>query len=168
MKIILLIIAVWLYLPISTSAHVLETSNEIGAVIHIDPEDDPIVNEPSVIYFEITDKSGKFSLNSCSCVVTISNSETELIHQSLITPVMNYTFPSAGVYTIKLSGKPTTANNFKEFTLSWDFRVTRTKSFDSNPNNNYLLAISGIVAAIVITIIAFVGRNIYKKFWQRG
>lgn len=67
---ICLIVLGVLILPASVSAHVLITdkNNQIGSVLHITPDDDPIAGQPSALYFDIESKNVStdnysFSLN---------------------------------------------------------------------------------------------------------
>lgn len=57
-----LIFAVFLILPTIASAHVLKTDGSIGAVVHIDPDDDPIIGKSANFFLEFKDTKNKFQL----------------------------------------------------------------------------------------------------------
>src|SRR3989344_6963815 len=53
-------------------AHVLETDGNIGAILHVNPNDDPAALEPASFFFEFKDKSGQFNPSRCDCRVSIT------------------------------------------------------------------------------------------------
>ena len=122
------------FLPPQASAHVLETDGNIGAVIHIDPDDDPIAGEQTGFFFEFKDKQNKFNSQHCECRFTILEGGRELYAQplfrdntspSLTSASVYYTFPLKNIYKIQLTGKPTIPDTFQPFTLTYDIRVER-------------------------------------------
>ncbi len=115
-------------------AHVLQTDGSIGAVLHVDPEDDPIVGEQSSFFFSIKDKQNKFSFANCSCTVTVKENGTIMSQTTISDQTFLYTFPRKGVYQVTLTGK---SNNksFQSFSLTYDIRVAReTKNQSVNTN----------------------------------
>lgn len=132
--VLLLITAYCSLLTFPVSAHVLETDGSIGAVIHIDPEDDPIVGEQASFFFEFKDKEGKFNGTNCDCVAVISKNGQELFRgsiygntdqPSLENSSLFFTFPERGVYSLEIIGKPLTPGAFQEFHLKDELRVER-------------------------------------------
>ncbi len=131
-----------LFAPASfASAHVLKTDGSIGAVMHIDPDDDPIVGMPATFFFEIKDKQSKFSGGLCDCRARIEDNGKERFSTRLFqgpgaidlnNPVFTYTFPERGIYSISISGKPQNAGAFQPFTLTYDIRVDRSSSAAAN------------------------------------
>lgn len=120
----------YLAMPIrSVQAHILKTDGTIGAVIHVDPDDDPYIGVPSSLFFEIKDTTGRFKPDLCDCTVTIHRGG-ELIDSFPLTHVdATYTFPQRGIYTITLAGKPRQPDVFDSFSLTYDIRAAR----ESNP-----------------------------------
>jgi hypothetical protein len=112
--------------PNSASAHILTTDQNIGAVIHIDPEDDPIANSPSIITFDIKDKEGNFTFENCDCTVKVIKQGEELEMLPLTRETLTYTFPEKNIYTLILTGSPKEKNTFQKFSLSYDVRVERS------------------------------------------
>jgi len=121
--------------PFFASAHVLKSDGSIGAIIHINPEDNPIVGEPATFFFEFKDKENKFQPSGCDCRATIVKSGEELFSENLFantgtanlnTPVFSFTFPEKGIYQVRITGNPINGGNFQPFTLTYDFRIERT------------------------------------------
>ncbi len=106
-------------------AHVLKVDGNIGAVLHIDPDDDPIANLPSNFYFEFKDKQNQFDITKCNCQVYISESGKQLYTQAISSPTFSYTFLKKDVYQLVVIGQPTSGYNFQQFSLSYDIRVAR-------------------------------------------
>lgn len=121
----------------SAFAHVLESDGTIGAVIHISPDDDPIAGKESGFFFEFKDKENKFTPENCRCTFTILQAGKEIYSQPLFQGNTNpsldnasvlYTFPEKNIYTVRVTGEPTTQNAFEPFTLSYDIRVSREEA----------------------------------------
>jgi hypothetical protein len=113
-------------------AHVLVYDRDIGAVMHIDPDDAPVAKEQSAFFFEFKDTQNKFDPVNCDCTFSISENGTEIYSQPLFQnstkPTLNnagvfYTFSKKDVYEIKIVGKPNSQNAFQSFTLVYNVRV---------------------------------------------
>lgn len=142
--IFLLLFIILLLFPQVSFAHVLETDNSVGAVIHIDPEDDPIVGQPSNIYFEFKDKENKFRTDNCDCKVEIQKNgnlvfTSELFGDSnnptVLSSAISYIFPETGKFQINVIGKPKNEENFTPFSLRYDIDVTRSNPEPSIVND---------------------------------
>jgi hypothetical protein len=125
------------------SAHVLETSGSIGAVVHVSPEDDPIAGEPTDFFFEFKDKDSKFKPDNCDCKVVILKSGQESYtaplfqgstDPSLSNASFSYTFPEKDVYVVKVIGTPLTPDAFQSFELKYDIRVARESENKASAN----------------------------------
>jgi hypothetical protein len=131
---LILIAALAAIVPKIASAHVLKTDGSIGAVMHIDPDDDPIVSEPATFFFEIKDKQNKFTPEQCDCSANILRDGKTIFSAALFKdssnntinyPTFSYTFPERAVYTVQVVGKPLSDGAFQPFTLNYDVRVSR-------------------------------------------
>lgn len=129
-----------LWVPI-VSAHVLQTDGSIGAVLHIEPDDDPIAGPVSSIFLEFKDKQNKFSSQNCNCTFSITENGQEIFNQPLfqttndpnsLTASIFFTFPQKDIYQLKVTGAPSTPNAFQPFTLTYDVRVERTANTNAN------------------------------------
>lgn len=116
-------------LPAAVSAHVLEVDGHIGAVLHINPDDDPTAGSRINFVLSFTDDTGRFSLPKCRCNVSILENGKTVATQPLAASSEavsdnHYTFVKPGVYDMRLSGTPKTPQAFQPFTLDYEVRVT--------------------------------------------
>ena len=158
----MLLIPLTAFLAPLASAHELATDGSIGAVIHIDPSDEPIAGERSAFFFEFKDKQNKFQPTNCACTFSIvTNGQTvysQPLFQDNAKPTLDnasasYTFEAKGAYTIKVTGKSLTPNAFAPFTLVWDIRVDQqAKQTDSGQNNFVQTHIAHFVAIGVFAL----------------
>lgn len=176
-KLILLVIfLIFIVLPTSVSAHVLKTDGTIGAVIHIDPEDNPIIGQSSNFFFELKDTTNQFTPQQCNCQVTIlENNQAihiETLFQDQVNPSLNhasfaYTFPRKNVYQIVLTGQPKTANAFQPFTLTYTMRIDRenASSMQTNGTREFLKYWPFIIttALIIIFTAAYIHARSHRK-----
>ena len=150
--------AMIIVLAVSTtaSAHVLKTDNQIGAVFHIEPDDNPESGTPVTYQLVFNDTSGRFKLTDCTCTVTLQNNQgtvksetiqtnrTHDVHQTV-------TFPEADVYTLIVRGEPKQAGAFQSFRLSYSIRVTDgTVQFQPVP----VLLWAGLGSAVTLALLA--------------
>jgi hypothetical protein len=136
-KILLLIFSIFSFTVIFSTpvlAHVLKNDGAIGAILHVTPDDDPIAGEKTDFFFDIKDKQGKFTRQSCDCNVSIFKGEEQLFSQALFASnpdpnskiaVISFTFPEKNIYKIRVSGSPNTPDAFQPFNLEYDLRVAR-------------------------------------------
>ncbi len=142
-------------------AHNLTVDQSIGAVLHIDPGDDPIVNQPAYFFFEIKDKTGKFDFKNCVCIVTITVSENPLFSQTLDStsgyPSLAYTFPEKNSYTVTLSGTPKQPGLFQPFTLTYPVQVAHTAStsLPLSRRATYSIILVGTLTLVGTGLLAF-------------
>lgn len=151
---------VFILFPIQiASAHVLKTDNTIGAILHVNPEDDPIAGEPTQFFFALKDTTNKFSTDNCNCTVRITqNGKTLEDGQGTIDPdydqalLFTYTFTKKGMYQIAVIGKPEHEPTFQPFQLTYDIRVAREKETQDQSQSLPLLPIlvSVIIGSILI------------------
>ncbi len=111
-------------LPLCASAHILLTDGTVGAILHIDPEDDPIAGQAATFYFDLKLKSGSFDAALCECSVSFSKKGDPAAPIPYASQ-MSYTFPEKGIYEIVLAGTPKLGASFPPFRLTDDLRVDR-------------------------------------------
>lgn len=169
-KIFIIVVIVFLYIltPIPVSAHILETDGVIGAVLHIDPEDDPIVGQSTGMFFELKDKQGKFRLKDCDCSLVISEQNKQIYTEKLYqnsddpNPTASFTFPQKDVYTLQLIGKPAEGSQFQPFALSYVIRVSRdTPAARSKPQTSPIIIL--LAVCVVLCFILLYG---IKKYYS--
>lgn len=132
-KISLAISLALLLAPLVAEAHVLKTDGSIGAVLHVDPADDPVAGQSSSFLFEFKDKQNKFNMTDCNCQLEVYRSGKQIYTSSLQagsgnTGAASYTFPERGVYTVGAMGQPFSAAAFQPFSLKFDIRVDRVSA----------------------------------------
>lgn len=165
----LLVSIIALHQPPIASAHFLETDNNIGAVLHVDPNDDPIAKSPAAFFFAFKDKQNKFQPKNCDCTFLIYEHGNEIFSQPLFanndTPSLSnasifYTFPKIDVYEVVVTGEPFTKGSFQPFTLTWNFRVDQTASPSSSANqaksNGVLFIVLLLISIIAISTVIYV------------
>ncbi len=121
----ILITAVSLFIsPTIVNAHVLQSSGSIGAVLHIDPADDPAAGEPANFFFDFKDKNDKFKIENCQCIFTISKAGTIIYTEPMVSTSVMYTFPEKNIYKVKVNGVASD-ESFQEFNLEYDIRISK-------------------------------------------
>jgi hypothetical protein len=134
-------------------AHFLKINNEIGAVLHVDPDDNPIAKQVSTFYLEFKDVTGKFKPKDCTCQITITNISTnksESIPTSNISYsgenvlLFKYTFPEIGIYSVVIKEQ--------NFTLTYDIRVERESNTPNNEAPSHLFHYLLFGGAIILTL----------------
>ncbi len=120
------------------SAHKIETAEDVGATLHIEPNDTPRAGETAQTWFALTRKGGKIiPLTECDCQLAVYSSprtaESKPIAQPNLQPISaeryqgipgtEITFPKPGAYQLEFSGKPANDDSFKPFELKFDVTV---------------------------------------------
>ena len=120
------------------SAHKIETAEDVGATLHIEPNDTPRAGETALAWFALTRKGGKIiPLKECDCRLAVYSEPREAAATPLAKPSLeavsaeryqgipgaNITFPKPGAYQLEFSGKPANDDSFKPFELKFDITV---------------------------------------------
>lgn len=153
---VLTILLACLLVPGVASAHVLKVDGDIGAVLHINPDDNPTVGESTDYVMSFEDASGRFSLPKCDCMVSIVRNGQTLVTKPLANSgneisENHYTFTKPGVYDMRFTGTPKQSGNFQPFTLDYEVRVTDGQA---NKRPFPVLLWIGIGMAIGLTLLA--------------
>lgn len=165
-------------LPVS--AHQTKSDGTISAILHVNPDDDPIIGEPSRIGIEIKDKTKQFKFEECDCRVYVktaagmlfgkSISDKEIVFMGRDTVSFEYIFKSKGIYTIELVGNPTAKASFEKFDFSYDIRVERTPGTQSSLKNqflnhyqHYIIFIFGILSVLFLIVADKFEKKRYNK-----
>ncbi|ARV60033.1 hypothetical protein BZZ01_16625 [Nostocales cyanobacterium HT-58-2] len=119
-------------------AHKVTTATDVGATLHIEPNDNPRAGESTKTWFAMTRKGGKvIPLAECNCQLAVyaephSANEPPLIEPPLKPisaeryqgiPGTEITFPRPGAYQLHLSGKPKNGKSFQPFDLKFPVTV---------------------------------------------
>jgi hypothetical protein len=118
-------------------AHKVQIAADVGATLHIEPNDTPRAGETAQAWFALTRKGGKaIPLAQCNCQLAVyaephPPGEPALLEPSLEPvnaerfqgiPGADITFPKPGIYLLQLTGKPKSGATFQPF--EFNFNVT--------------------------------------------
>jgi hypothetical protein len=144
-------------------AHSLKTNNGFSAVMHIDPDDDPLANQPTVLNFLIGNEKLHYTQTDYRNSVTISANGTVLkklsVDQSVFgnagDGIAKYTFPSVNVYTVDLRGV-LISDPSVNFHMSFIVRVTGTLGTVAVTNGRSSeVILIGAGSLVVLSIVGF-------------
>lgn len=156
----------FLLLPSAALAHVVKSDGTIGAILHVDPGDDPVAGEPSTLFLEFKDTAGKLNLSNCDCRIVIKAGDKEILNQSfegaensLLSGVIPVTFPEKNIYTMIVTGTANLANEFSPFKLEYDIRVAtdKTQTAVATKNENWWKAHIIHLAGAGLILLFFIG-----------
>lgn len=155
--------AVGLFIPGIVSAHELAEDQSVAAVLHINPNDKPIVDQSQNLIFTFKDLESKFNLNDCLCSVKIFKDSVLLadFNPKAINPTISendYTFQDEGRHYINLNGSSKTGS-FDNFEINYQVYVEAIKDESEFSINKTMLAI--IFGNILLLILCL---KFYKKF----
>jgi hypothetical protein len=151
-------------------AHFVKSDSGIGAVLHVDPGDDPAAGEESSVILEFKDINNKFNLANCDCTLGIYKEGQEVFSERLtpiapdqtLSSVNSFVFPEKNIYEIKVSGK-SKDNLYPEFLLEYDMRVAREIKIEDANNKNVipfsLILIGGAIIIALFTIGTVIVKN---------
>ncbi|MEH2377468.1 MAG: hypothetical protein V7K27_00950 [Nostoc sp.] len=120
------------------AAHQVEVAADVGATLHIEPNDNPSAGEPSQAWFALTRRGGKvIPLSQCNCRLAVyakpyAAGEPPLLEPALEpvaaerykgVPGAEVVFPKPGIYELQLNGKPVSGARFKPFQLKFEVTV---------------------------------------------
>ncbi|MFM7405357.1 MAG: hypothetical protein ACKO3K_01470 [Cuspidothrix sp.] len=127
-------------------AHTVKVSGDVGATIHLEPNDNPRSGEVTPAWFALMQKGGKvIPLKDCNCRLSIYaelyvEGEPALLEPPLQAvqaeryegiPGAKITFPKPGAYELRLSGKPRNEGSFQPFELKFPVTVATGNTVDS-------------------------------------
>ncbi|MBD2136565.1 hypothetical protein H6F32_02945 [Anabaena sp. FACHB-1237] len=123
--------------------HTIKIDKNVGATLHIEPNDTPTAGEVSQVWLALTRQGGKvIPLEDCNCQLSIynephNNQKTPLLQPTLKPiqaeryegiPGADVTFPKPGNYLLQLTGKPIKSGDFEYFNLHFSVTVATGKS----------------------------------------
>lgn len=116
-------------------AHKTETAADVGATLHIEPNDVPQAGETTLAWFALTRRGGEtIPLEACDCSLSIyQQPDSILVQEPGLEPVSSegyeqipgaqITFPTVGAYELVLAGRPTEEGAFQPFELRFEVVV---------------------------------------------
>ena len=148
------------------SAHTVRSNGEFGVSLHIDPDDSPVVGQPSKIFVEITDRKNRFVQTSpagCICTLDIIKDQA-VLKTFLVTSDSGYTqmmcaFPEEGTYQLRIHGKPSGKGaQFEEFTVTFDPYVQSSDQNVQKKNDQFLimtLPYISLLSGVLLIVLLF-------------
>lgn len=125
-------------ISLPVNAHDTERTSEVGATLHIEPDDSPRAGETALTWFALTQRGGKIiPLEDCNCQLALypkpHQEGTAPLQQPQLKavsvsryqkiPGADITYPAAGAYELELTGAPKAGANFPAFKLEFDVNV---------------------------------------------
>lgn len=149
-------------------AHSLKNNNGFSAVMHIDPDDDPLANQPTVLNFLIGNQKLHYTQTDYRNSVTISANGKLLkkisVDQSVFgnagDGIAKYTFPSVNVYTVDLRGV-LISDPSVNFHMSFIVRVTGTLGTVAASNGKSTEVI--IIGAGSLAVLGIIGFTVIRN-----
>jgi hypothetical protein len=137
------------------SAHVLKAENKIGAILHIEPNDNPVTGEPVKILLSFQDVSKKLLLQNCDCFIEYVANGVTVDKQPLVVSLPQdslniFTFTEPAVYNLIVTGAPKNGSDFSSFELDFTVRVA-SGEIQTNGTPPILLAgIAGLAGVLIL------------------
>ena len=167
---------VWCLLGSSVQAHVLlkDKTTNTGAILHINPDDDPIAGEETIMFVDIQDSASSTRLPYGAYDFFITNEAGERQNVPMeaggsINTVV-YTFPNRGVYTLEVASKPA-YDSLQPVHMTYSLRVSRGigTAYVTNQANEWAtpLLIMCVTGFVLLCITAFHNRKaifVHSKF----
>ncbi len=114
-------------------AHEIVRDGDVGALLHIEPDDVPVLGRANRTWFETNLRGGRpVTLANCTCVLRVYAGSVREGAKPVATPRLrtvqnkltaDLTFPAEGAYTLVLTGAPRTGATFRSFRLEWVVRA---------------------------------------------
>jgi hypothetical protein len=150
-------------------AHMLKTDGDIGVLMHVDPNDEPVAREPATFFFEIKDRSGHFSGAECDCRLKILREDRQIADQPAQAGqtgvAAKFSFPEAGMYRVELNGAPVAQGRFARFSVPFDLRVERSGA----PGSSRLwLALAVVAGAGLLASAAWAIIRVLRDMGRKG
>lgn len=145
-----------LFIPGSSAyAHSLKKDGVISAVLHVQPDDTPLSNQPTEYTLFLHDSSQRFSMAQCDCTVNVERDGKTILSQPLNLNAQNtisgtVTFPHEGAYEIIFRGKPVVQDAFQPFTLRYVERVKQNPEVDQQPSSTFTYSMAAIVVSLIV------------------
>lgn len=120
-------------------AHDVQVAKDVGATLHIEPNDTALAGTPTEVWFALTKAGGTvIPLAACDCSLTLYHRDDTALANPNLTPVSaegfngipgaTVTFPEVGAYELVLEGEPKDDAQFTPFQLSFEITVAGNAS----------------------------------------
>lgn len=117
----------------AAKAHFIKGDGSVSVLLHVAPDDNPVVGQPSTLYLRFSDAERTFSGEQCDCTVLILKGGQKIFWQKLFlddtkgstATTFSFIFPEQDIYEIQIEGKPETEGIFPPFTSTYTLDVGR-------------------------------------------
>lgn len=139
-------------------AHFFLNDGDISAMVHVNPNDQPVAGQPSTIIFYLSHRNGGFSPNNYKGAITINIGGRKLQSVTALGPKgkaeasLNYTFANPGIYLIRLRGR-SIRKGVNSFTLSFYQRVIGTNGTGADYGWVYWAAGGSLIIWLAIALL---------------
>jgi hypothetical protein len=118
--------------------HQVEVADDVGATLHVEPNDIPQAGIPTDLWFALTAAGGAIiPLEDCDCTLTVYDQSGAIAVTPTLTPTTaegyadipgaTLTFPTVGAYELVLAGQPSAERqSFSPFELRFEVTVAGT------------------------------------------
>ncbi|WP_008310561.1 hypothetical protein [Leptolyngbya sp. PCC 6406] len=132
-------------------AHQVQVAQDVGATLHIEPNDMPQAGTPSQVWFALTLAGGQsVPLADCDCTLILYDAQGAVVDNPTLEPVSaeDYrqipgamvTFPTVGAYELVLAGQPQGSGNFTPFELQFPVLVAAGQTVKAGQTVNQTAA----------------------------
>jgi hypothetical protein len=170
----LLVLGAVLHSP-TARAHVFITdqTGQIGAVLHVNPDDDPVAGESSDLFFEIDSQS--FSKHSHKLELQIIDDQGQAAQVPIVlqgsSVSANYIFPQQGTYKLLLTARAHGTAQDHAHVFTYTQRVSRGVAGSVLDAQTYqwadIILVGSLCAFLVLLVIGFNRRReiaLYSKW----
>lgn len=141
------------------SAHVLRQDGDAAAVLHIEPDDNPVAGRDTVFSFDFGDSATGFDLHDYTSQVGIADDsgtvqQTRLIVTGAHGGHATLRFPNTGIYTLSVKGTGE-APGTRSFVINYDIRVDQSASNSSrNATSAQTVIFISFASIFVLALVA--------------
>ena len=139
-------------------AHILKQDGQAAAVMHIEPDDNPVAGKNTTLVFDFSGSSLGFDLNDYETDVDVFKGDGLIVDKPLVvrrggSGSVAVTFPDAGAYQLRVSGKPLRdGTGSGVFILQYNVRVSGGTVGDAGWAQTVLFV--GVASLLVLMLIA--------------
>lgn len=164
-------------------AHNVQTSGNVAALFHIDPNHNPKAGEPSKVWFALTKQGGEaIAVDQCNCQITVYRNQQVLFEPPLsplnaesyqALPSAVVLFPKEGLYQVEIKGSPKQEGAFEAFKFTYDVTVQPGKTAQLTPtaesplslvlNHDAVIDLPGMLVWTPIVALVFGGLWLFKR-----
>lgn len=123
----------------TAAAHEVQVAADVGATLHIEPNDIAQAGQATEMWFALTRKGGTvIPLAECDCTLTLYDSQNTVVAEPTLAavsaegfnsiPGATVTFPEVGAYELVLAGTPQQNGQFSPFELRYEVIVASRAS----------------------------------------